>query len=87
LCASSPFSYALNGRFKGGWITRHYGKPHHGVHAVQMELSCRGYMREPLGPVSEGEWPTPYDPAYAAPIRAVLTSILKGCLRFSRKFA
>lgn len=82
ICAGSPFSHVVNGRFKGGWITRRYGRPHDGVHAVQMELSCRGYMHERLGPVSESEWPTPYDPAYAAPIRAVLTNVLKTCLQF-----
>jgi len=38
-----------NGRFKGGYTTRHYGRPQHGVHAVQMELACRGYLREPAG--------------------------------------
>jgi len=82
ICASSQFSHIVNGRFKGGFITRNHGKPENGVHAVQMELSCRGYMRETPGPVSEGAWPTPYDAAYAAPMRAVLTDILKTCLQF-----
>jgi formiminoglutamase len=36
----------VNGRFKGGWTTRHYGKPEARVHAVQMELSQRAYMNE-----------------------------------------
>lgn len=85
LCAASPFSHIVNGRFKGGYITRHHGKPDSGVHAVQMELSCRGYMHETLGPVSEADWPTQYDPTYAAPIRAVLTDILKACLQFGGK--
>ncbi len=40
----------VNGRFKGGWITRAYGRPEAGVHALQMELACRGYMREPRRP-------------------------------------
>ncbi|MBU0727011.1 MAG: N-formylglutamate deformylase [Alphaproteobacteria bacterium] len=84
-CAESEFPSILNGRFKGGYITRQYGKPAEGVHAVQMELGCRGYMEEPLGPVSEANWPTPYDPAYAAPIRAVLTGILQDCLRFAEQ--
>lgn len=82
-CARSDFPAVLNGRFKGGYITRHYGKPAGGVHAVQMELGCRGYMEEPLGPVSEGNWPTPYDPGYAAPIRTVLTAIMQDCLDFA----
>ncbi|WP_052393451.1 N-formylglutamate deformylase [Pseudomonas rhizosphaerae] len=36
----------LNGRFKGGYITRQYGSPVHGVHAVQLELAQRAYMQE-----------------------------------------
>lgn len=36
----------LNGRFKGGWATRHYGQPKTGVHAIQMEISQRAYMHE-----------------------------------------
>jgi len=82
-CAQSEFPAVLNGRFKGGYITRKYGQPADGVHAVQMELGCRGYMQEPLGPVSEDNWPTPYDPGYAAPIRKVLTAIMEDCLGFA----
>ncbi|WP_027997744.1 N-formylglutamate deformylase [Sinorhizobium arboris] len=33
------YSHILNGRFKGGWTTRHYGRPEQGVHAIQMELA------------------------------------------------
>ncbi len=36
----------VNGRFKGGWTTRYYGKPETGVHAIQMELAQRMYMQE-----------------------------------------
>jgi len=39
-------SAVLNGRFKGGYITRQYGKPGDGIHAVQLELSQRTYMDE-----------------------------------------
>jgi formiminoglutamase len=87
ICVSSGFSHVVNGRFKGGYITRSLGKPEAGVHAVQMELACRGYMREPLGPVSEGEWPTAYDQDYAAPMRAALTLILQTCLAFAQSKA
>lgn len=45
-CASSGYTYVHNGRFKGGYITRHYGKPEAGIHAVQLELSQRHYMQE-----------------------------------------
>ncbi|QEX17843.1 N-formylglutamate deformylase [Hypericibacter terrae] len=40
------YSSVLNGRFKGGYITRHYGKPAEGVAAVQLELSQITYMDE-----------------------------------------
>ena len=53
----------VDGRFKGGWITRALRQSAAGVHAMQMELACRGYLREPIGPVDETNWPTPYDPA------------------------
>lgn len=69
-------SWVANGRFKGGYITREYGQPRDGVHALQMELACRGYMREPEGPSSPGNWPTAYDAEYAAPIQSQLKDIL-----------
>jgi len=47
LCAQSGLRYVRNGRFKGGYITRHYSNIVGGVHTLQMELACRGYMREP----------------------------------------
>jgi N-formylglutamate deformylase len=40
------YTAVLNGRFKGGYITRAYGDPARGVHAVQLELACRTYMDE-----------------------------------------
>ena len=42
--ASSPFAAVLNGRFRGGWTTRHYGKPETGVHAIQMEIAQSAYL-------------------------------------------
>lgn len=81
---ASGFSHVVNGRFKGGWITRRYGAPERGVHAVQMELACRGYMYEPLGAVTEKDWPAPYDKAKAEPMRKVLTGILTACIEFAK---
>ena len=52
LSAQSRFSHVLNGRFKGGYITRCYGQPDHGVHALQIELAQLAYMDE-LGPLYE----------------------------------
>ena len=43
----SPYSSVINGRFKGGYITRAYGKPDEDIHALQLELSQRTYMDEP----------------------------------------
>jgi N-formylglutamate deformylase len=42
----SGYGAVLNGRFKGGYITRRYGAPAGGVHAVQLELSEATYMEE-----------------------------------------
>src|SRR5690606_17169274 len=74
--AASGESHVVNGRFKGGWITRRYGRPRDGVHAIQMELACRGYMREPAN-IDESNWPAPYDSAFAAPMRATLDTVLR----------
>ncbi len=84
ICDLTAFSRVTNGRFKGGYITRRYGRPEDGVHAIQMELACRGYMHEPLGTVTAANWPAPYDPAFAAPMRAVLADILNTCVAFAR---
>jgi len=46
LSAKSEFSAVLNGRFTGGYITRHFGRPEEGVHAVQMEMAEALYMEE-----------------------------------------
>ena len=41
-----PYSVVANARFKGGYITRHYGNPDEDIHAVQLELAQRTYMDE-----------------------------------------
>lgn len=38
------YSHVTNGRFKGGWTTRHYGRPETGIHAIQMELAQSTYL-------------------------------------------
>ncbi len=43
---NGPYSHVINGRFRGGWITRHYGRPDEGVHTVQMEIAQHAYMEE-----------------------------------------
>lgn len=44
--SQNDYSFVVNGRFKGGYITRHYGKPIHGVDAIQLELVQANYMDE-----------------------------------------
>ena len=71
----------MNGRFKGGYITRHYGEPAHGIHALQMELACRAYLDEPAR-IDPGTWPARYDRERAATTRATLRRVLEACLEF-----
>ena len=54
LAAQTDFDWVANGRFKGGYITRHYGDPAHGVDAVQLEISQRIYMDEDTFAWDEG---------------------------------
>lgn len=87
LADASGHSRVTNGRFKGGWITRAFGRPGEGVHAVQMELACRGYMADPPGPLGPETWPSPWDPDFAAPLRATLVAILTACRDFAGEAA
>ncbi len=47
LQAQTAYDWVVNGRFKGGYITRHYGDPDRGIDAVQLEIAQRIYMDEP----------------------------------------
>jgi formiminoglutamase len=82
VCTSSGQPSVLDGRFKGGYITRHYGTPANGVHALQMELACRAYLDEPGAP-TERNWPPPYDAQRASQTRATLGKVLETCLEFA----
>jgi N-formylglutamate deformylase len=46
LHAQTGYDWVVNGRFKGGYITRHYGDPANGIDAVQLEIAQRIYMDE-----------------------------------------
>lgn len=46
VCEEAPYSSVLNGRFKGGYITRNYGRPDAGCHAIQLEMAQHAYMNE-----------------------------------------
>lgn len=67
--AADGYSATTNGRFKGGWTTRHYGRPKEGLHAIQMELAQSTYL------VSEAA-PWTYDSAKATRLRSHLSTIL-----------
>jgi N-formylglutamate deformylase len=82
-CDATSFSRVTNGRFRGGFITRHHGKPQAGLHAIQMELACRSYLLEPIGHVDETNWPPPFDNAHAASMTAALSPVLQACVRFA----
>jgi len=60
-------SWVSNGRFKGGWITRGYGDPAAGVHAVQLEIAQEAYMRA---------HPPAWDPGRAAGLQPTLRRLL-----------
>ena len=71
IAQESPYSAVLNGRFKGGYITRHYGCPSEGVDAVQLELVQRTYMDD-----AERE----FDEARADRLRPVLRDLIRAAL-------
>ncbi|HUQ09256.1 MAG TPA: N-formylglutamate deformylase [Steroidobacteraceae bacterium] len=81
-CDDAQMTRVTNGRFRGGWITRHYGRPADGVHAIQMELAMRGYLQEPEKP-DEQNWPAELDDAHAARLRVALRDAFAECIAFA----
>lgn len=71
LAAQSDYSHVVNGRFKGGHITRHYGRPAEGVQAVQLELAQLNYMDEDS---------FAYLPQRAEPTAALIRRLLEAAL-------
>ncbi len=49
------YSFVLNGRFKGGYITRHYGDPLNNIQAIQVEINQSTYLTSSIGPCIDGE--------------------------------
>ncbi len=72
LCSGSGFTTVTNGRFKGGYITRAYGDPAAGIHAIQLELAQRNYMDE--------EPPFPYREQRAIDLQAFLRRFVAALL-------
>ena len=69
VAAATGRTHVLNGRFKGGWTTRHYGQPQDGVHAIQMELAQSTHLATETPPFA-------YDAARAEALRVPLREIL-----------
>jgi N-formylglutamate deformylase len=76
--ASHPaVTHVVNGRFKGGYITRHYGRPAEHVHAVQLEMCQHLYMRDAP--------PFDHDPQRAAAIEPVLRGMVEAALQAAKR--
>ncbi len=73
---AGSFQYVLNGRFQGGFITRHYGDPANHVHAVQLEIAQRVYMDEVT---------RVFDAAKATRLRGTLRHMLESLIRKTDK--
>jgi N-formylglutamate deformylase len=68
------YTAVLNGRFKGGHITRFYGQPAQGIHAIQLEMTQSCYMQE--------AWPFDYLPQTAAGVQPTVQRMLQEVLAF-----
>lgn len=78
--AATDFTCVLNGRFRGGWTTRHYGRPAEGFHAIQMELAQSTHL-------AREEAPFDLDPAKATVLRSHLKAILERIDAVARSIA
>jgi N-formylglutamate deformylase len=67
--AQARYSHVVDGRFKGGHVTRHYGQPGAGVHALQLEMCWRCYLDESA--------PSAWDPARAAEVTPLLRALVQ----------
>ena len=76
LSAVDGFTHVVNGRFKGGYITRRYGQPAQHIHAVQLEKCQSLYMQETL--------PFAYDEALAAQIQPTLKRMVQASLQAAK---
>lgn len=73
---TTSYSYVVNGRFKGGYITRHYGRPAYHIHAVQLEMSQCLYMNEAP--------PFEFRSDLAARVQPLLSELLTTCLNWAK---
>jgi N-formylglutamate deformylase len=75
--SQDQFSFVFNGRFKGGHITRHYGNPAGGVHAIQLEMAQCLYMDETA--------PFGYRPDLAGQVQPLLRELLTAAVKWVRQ--
>lgn len=75
--AASAYTSVVNGRFKGGWTTRHHRQPTRGVHALQMELAQSTYLKTETAPFE-------YDLDKASCLRVTLQALLAELLEQAR---
>ncbi len=80
VCAGTGRTMVVNGRFKGGWTTRHYGAPGQGVHAIQMELAQASHLTTEAAPFA-------YDQVKAAAMREPLGKIVRGLADLAGRLA
>jgi N-formylglutamate deformylase len=73
---SQPFTWVANGRFKGGYITREYGRPEQGVHAIQLEMCQSTYMNETT--------PFAYRPDLASQVEPVVERMVMAAVETMR---
>ena len=71
LAGQDDYRWIANGRFKGGYITRHYGAPDDGIDAVQLEIAQDAYMDE-----NTGAW----DDARASRLQPLLAALLRAAI-------
>ena len=74
---SCGYTYAVNGRFKGGYNTRHYGDPSNGVHAVQLEMCQSTYMSEDAPFEWRPELASQVEPVVQGLVEVALDAVLK----------
>lgn len=77
---ATGFTSVLDGRFTGGYITRHYGRPADGVQALQLEKVWSVYMADEAAPYA-------YDEARAARLQPVLRQCLQGALEWASEMS
>ena len=72
LSEQSDYSWVSNGRFKGGYITRHYADPGQRIYAFQLELAQSAYMDDSM---------TAFDAEKAAPVQAIIERMMRAALQ------